>query len=181
MKAKIASILLIGVLLSIVGCKKPTYCGDITIAIDCQPISFTENYSNLIKNPSVFFIKAVTSDVEEQNYTYLRYEVIKDLKGNFTHKSHFFYSGSAAPSEIKHSTSEKSNIHESDTFVMLLLKACEISGRDMDDIYTPTGCATTMLKFSNGYVSGHVSHIEKDNKQTMSWNEFQKLLKSTKK
>jgi len=135
---------------------------------DCHLNSFTETYSDNFKKKDIFFIKGVVSDIQEYN---CNFKVIEDLKENIAHKPNIFV--------WHYGTIITRYYSEKDTLVVLLHKCISDNDEKTHD-YTTFLCETSVLNLSNGYVSGYI--LPKGGyKQTMEWNEFQKLLKSTKK
>ena len=145
---------------------------------DCPAISFKENYLSNFQKNEVFFIKGVALNVFEYGRTI---EVIEDIKGNFTDKSFVFVWGGGVPSGGSYCPiSERSDnityYNENDTLIMLVGKTyqrCDGGIENPEDYVTPS-CALTVLKLSNGYVTGYISPWE----DAVLWEELQKELQT---
>jgi hypothetical protein len=146
---------------------------------DCREISFKENYLKYFQKDEVFFIKGIALDVFEYGRTI---KVIEDLKGNFTGESSIFVWGAGNPPGGKGCMSiERCDVitqyQKNDTLIMLVgpvaIKNCFETFGD----YTTIPCAYSILKFSNGFVSGYIHPWELSWEEiTMSWEELQELL-----
>ena len=155
--------LLIGILLIMAGCdKKSSFNHCYTMASYVHNPPFSENYSDYIKKSGFFFIKGVVLDDRSIGAHSREVKVVKDLKGNLGRKS-------SIPIWFN------IDVSQNDTLIMLLHK-CYIDNQKGHD-YKTFQRGSNVLYFSNGYVSGNIT----DEHTTMSWDEFQKLLKSTKK
>ena len=142
MKRIILNSILLGILFTFTGCKKEVSCGR-GIAWDCYVKSFTETYPDYFKKNRVFFIKGMTLDAEKDGYNI---KVIEDLKGNFTRKSNIFvWNGGGGDIAQYHN----------DTLIMHLMK-CKDSDDSIDYTYMTLPCTYSVLKLSNGYVTGYI-------------------------
>ena len=145
---------------------------------DCDVKSFKENYVSNIQKNEVFFIKGVALEIFEYGRTI---KVIEDLKGNYIGESSIFVWGGGDPSEgsgfVCISNERSDNItqyQENDTLIMIVVKSYRYESCPIEDSndYATIACAYSVLKLSNGFVTGHISAgIE-----TMLWEELQELL-----
>ena len=154
--------------------------------------SFKENYLNNFPKYEVFFVKGVALEVYEYGRTV---KVIEDLKGNFDDESFIFVWGAGFPSEESGFTGFETNrcdlitLHqEKDTLIMLLgapvvFEFEEGSGIEAHGDYATIECAYSVLKLSNGLVTGRIFPAEVwevyPQEITMSWEELQTSLNTT--
>jgi len=185
MKKIILITILIGIILLFANCRKSGVVGVCIEYVEYE--SFARCYSELNKKNGVFFIKGmVLNEYSGGN----KIEVMEDLRGNFRDKSHInvWYC---------------SSYPENDTLIMPLRK-CEGDHKGISYEYEGVKGGYPILRLSNGYVNGYI--LSKDDKwlkslsqkeqasilenlhhnteiwewQTMSWDNFQKLLKTIK-
>ena len=149
---------------------------------NCLEVSFTENYLSNFQKDEVFFIKGVAMDVFEYGRTI---KVIEDLKGNFIGESSIFVWGAGFPSNVSEfeacMTVERWDIitqyQENDTLIMLINPVCFENCLEIFGDYTTISCAFSVLKLSNGFVTGYIHPWEILWEQTtISLEELQKLL-----
>jgi len=149
---------------------------------DCIEISFKENYLNNFKKNEIFFIKGVAQEIFEYGRTI---EVIEDLKGNFVGESSIFVWGAGnPPSDSVCMTVERWDIitqyQENDTLIMLINPVAYEDCLETFGGYTTIGCAYSVLKLSNGFVTGRIfpplEEWQYPEEITISWEELQKKL-----
>jgi hypothetical protein len=172
MKQKILKILVISILLML----------SVRSNADCRETSFKENYSNNFQKENVFFIKGVALDVFEYGRTI---KVIEDLKGNFTGESSIFVWGAGNPPSscmIVVTIERWDNIiryQENDTLIMLVSPVVFENCFETFGDYETITCAYSVLKLSNGFVTGYIHPWGPLwGETTMSWEELQELLKN---
>ena len=175
MKTKILKMILIG-LLSIFSIHSKASCD--------EEISFKENYSKNFQKDKVFFIKGVALEVYEYGRTI---KVVEDLKGNFYDEPFIFVWGGGFPSEgsgfigIETNRSDVITWHqENDTLIMLLGRPIVFEeGIETSGDYATMECTFSVLKLSNGFVTGCISPpftTYQCMDVTMPWEELQMLL-----
>jgi|GEM_PF-2592967 len=147
---------------------------------DCIETSFKENYLKNFQKNEIFFIKGVALDVFEYGRTI---KVIEDLKGNYTGESSIFVWGAGNP-PADCMTIERWDIitqyQENDTLVMLISPVVFENCLETFGDYTTITCAYSVLKLSNGFVTGHIYPWgELWGEKTMSWEELQELLSNS--
>jgi len=150
-------------------------------------ILFKENYLDNFQKDEVFFIKGVALDVFEYGRTI---KVIEDLKGNLVDESYIFVWGAGRPSDGRPylptlRMEDMLSYNENDTLIMLLTKPyVREEGIETSDDYATFPCSFSVLKLSNGLVTGYIyTPLNPDilyEENIVSWKELQKeLLNST--
>jgi len=147
--------------------------------------SFQEAYLKDSPKDDIFFIKGVAWDVFE----YGRYiEVIEDLKGNLADESPIFVWGGGCPSDrdkyvcMSSSRMVMTQYNENDTLIMIVNKiSVSYDGFiETTDDYAIIGCACSVLKLSNGFVTGLIfpplEWWQDPEEITMPWEELKALL-----
>ena len=143
--------------------------------------SFKENYARNIQDEQVFFIKGVALDVVE----YGRHiKVIEDLKGNFTGNTTILVWGGGDSSSGRNCISNEkldylALYQENDTLIMLVKPVTYENCVEVFGGYTTFSCKQSVLKLSNGYVTGLINPYIWDEpwqEVTMPWDELQKFL-----
>jgi len=172
MKKELLKLLLISVLSMISLCSNA----------DCyEVLPFKETYLNTCqKNDGFFIIKGVAQSVYEHGRTI---KVIEDLKGNFEGESSVFVWGiggncfSVSDDIICLEEHRMDNIiqyQENDTLIMLLGNPRVFEwGIETSADYATIECAASVLKLSNGFVTGYISSFEE--KETVLWEDLQAL------
>ncbi len=148
---------------------------------DCEERAFIDNYLSSKKSDKCFFIKGVALDVFEYGRTI---KVIEDLKGNFVDDSLIFVWGWGDPGPGCMTTERWDIItqyEENDTLIMLIVPVFFENCLEVFGDYTTIACASSVLKLSNGFVTGRIFFPWGNfwNEATISWEEFQELLNST--
>jgi len=174
MKTKILSILLISILsLFITGCERePEMC------ISFAEFSFKQTYLRHFQNDDVFLIKGVASDVNKHGR---KIEVIKDLKGNFDGQSNIFVWGATG---IMCGTLERvdarfdfiTQYNKNDTLIMFIDRVHRRFRGDIErsSDYTTLNSYSSVIKLSNGFVSGFVNYWN----VPVRWNDLQNELQA---
>ncbi len=146
---------------------------------DCNVLSFKEIYLASSRDNAVFCIKGVALETHKYGRTI---KVIEDLKGNFTGESSIFVWGNNSPhfdDSIVCIINERSDhitqYQENDTLIMLVAKATDRCGETSNE-YQTMGCAYSILKLSNGFVTGPITWGIK----TIPLEELHSLLNPTK-
>jgi hypothetical protein len=124
----------------------------------------------------VFFIRGEVLEVIHHGN---RIKIIEDIKGNFNDQSTFIVWGAGA---ISARVNSLYNNNVSDTLLVLMKKTdlqentlcpqCEQYEQPED--FMTLGCYRSVLKLSNGYVSGRLINAMQDT--TMLWSELQNRL-----
>jgi hypothetical protein len=177
MKRIIEIILLASILSIAVGCKKENPKNGTNL--DCLDASFTENYSMNIQNDGIFFIKGIALDMFKYGR---KIKVIEDLKGNFTGNSPVLVWGEGRNDCIEINRWDHLSLYnQNDTLIMMLE---ETHKRCSDDVersgdYATVTCAYSILKLSNGNVSGYITPQEERDMwyKDMSREEMQTFVK----
>ena len=162
MKAKIFKILLISIL-SILSMYSNANCGWVA--------TFKENYLYYFQKDDIFFIKGVALDVFEYGRTI---EVIEDLKGNFTGESSIFvWGGGNSPKDSGCIPTNERMDHielyqENDTLIMLV-KSVTFECLEAISDYTTITCGYSVLKLSNGFVTGEILPLEERDADWWNW------------
>jgi hypothetical protein len=124
---------------------------------DCWERSFKENYLNNFQKNEVFFIKGIALDVFEYGRTI---KVVEDLKGNFTGESSIFIWGAGNPSGGGCMTVERCDVitqyQKNDTLIILVSPVTTENCFETFGDYTTITCAYSILRLSNGFVSGYI-------------------------
>ena len=181
------------------------------LCIDCEIFTFVQAYLNHFQDEEIFFIRGVALDVYKHGR---EIKVIEDLKGNFSNNSSIFVWGMSSTSFCDNKGRQDMRIdditkyHKSDTLIMLITNnVSENFNWDIErsNDYKTLGAHFSVLKFSNGYVTGHIlpseekedrwwenmsreemisflESLSEEERQTifmdiMPWEEFQELLK----
>ena len=168
---------MISILFIIAGCKKPevcAYCGDFT---------FEQTYLKHVQYNEIFLIKGVALDVIQHGRAI---KVVEDLKGNFDDKPAILVWGASSISFCDDKGRQDLRVdyitqyHKNDTLIMLIKNAYSRFFMDIEKpgtYATLGGCQLSVLQFSNDSVSGPITSYWR---QTLSWEDFQKLLNSNK-
>lgn len=177
MKAKILNIVLpISILLFFTACER---YNDATSCIDCETSTFKQTYLSSFQDNEVFLIKGVALDVDKHGR---EIKVVEDLKGNFTGKSSVFVWGASNTSFCDHKGRQDMRIdniniyQKNDTLIMLITnKVLENFNRDIErpNDYKALGCCYSVLKLSEGYVTGNIHYWQNN----VPWAELQNELK----
>ena len=156
------------------------FCANIsTLYADCFHISsFTENYIKNFNNNKVFFIRGVALDVVEYGRTI---KVIEDLKGNFDGESTIFVWGSGDPPKgciTINGWDDITKYKENDTLVMFIGDAVDYYGSCLEKPgdYKTLSCSSSVLKESNGILTGYIHSGPSWEETSMTWEELQDLL-----
>lgn len=168
MKVKIIY-LIVGIMLITSGCKKIQEG-------DCYSYSFKSNYFiNFYKSDDTFIVIGVASETKKHGR---HIKVIEDLKGNFADKSSIFVWGACDVYQTKkvYRSSRMDYItqyQKNDTLIMIMSKAYPRYDGDIEkyDDYATLPCYTSVLKISDGYVTGHIDGY---GVETALWEELQK-------
>jgi hypothetical protein len=143
--------------------------------------SFKQNYARNFQKENVIFIKGVALNSVE----YGRYiKVIEDLKGNFKGDSIILVWGAENPNcEEAYISNNKVDYlleyQEHDTLIMLVKPVNYVYCIEVVNGYATFDCAYSVLKLSNGYVTGRINpYIQGESWQniTMSWEEALRFL-----
>ena len=142
-----------------------------------ETLSFKKTYLNTCQRDDIFFIKGIAGEVHEHGRII---EVIEDLKGNFDGESSIVVWGRGSYTvldEIIWDTRTDNIIQyqEQDTLIMLVGSPNVIEGGiEATGDYATLGCAVSVLKLSNGYVTGRIdgTTIVID-ERSMEWEELQ--------
>jgi len=156
MKIKNINILLLISILSIIaGCSKdpaPIVC------VDYASFSFKQTYLEHFQNDDFFLIKGVALDVNKHGR---EIKVIEDLKGNFTGKSSIFVWGTTGSSSCGNNPDARmdyiTQYQKNDTLIMFVEKVQSNKKIERSGDYTTLNCFASVLKLSNGYVTGYIN------------------------
>ena len=169
MKKKIFNTLLVSILLINLGCK-PEVCAD------CVPFTFKETYLKYFQDDDFFLIKGEALDIKKHGRNI---KVIEDLKGNFTNKSSVFVWGGSSTSfcgkgRLDMRGDDITQYHKNDTLIMFITTNSTKYNRNIEKIgdYATLGCYPSVLKLSDGYVTGIIDLYT----ETMLWSELQEEL-----
>jgi len=146
----------------------------------CFPRSFKETYLKHFQNNEIFLIKGEALLVNKHGR---EIKVIEDLKGNFGGKSSIFVWGISdivlpgTGSTVSTSDGRVDNItqyNNGDTLIIFIKKAHKrFSGIERSGDYATLGeCNPSVIKLSNGYVSGRVNGLN----VPVPWKEMQEEL-----
>ena len=140
--------------------------------------SFKKTYLNTCQDNDIFFIKGIAGEVYEHGRTI---KIIEDLKGNLGDKSSIFVWGIGGNCYFtldgmvcyeEHRTDNIIQYNENDTLIMLVGNPRVFEGGiETYNDYATLGCASSVLKLSNGFVTGRIDNWIEDN--TMAWEELQ--------
>jgi len=146
--------------------------------------SFIEGYRDTFNNKNegfseVFLIKGIASDVYEYGRTI---KVIEDLKGNFVGDSSIFVWGdyiSGFDFGSFHCMSVErmddiTKYQENDTLIMLVFSVGYEQEQCLETFgdYVTVTCAHSVLKFSNGFVTGHITPFDVNYGLGITWEEW---------
>ena len=93
--------------------------------------------------------------------------VVEDLNGNFADKSYIFVWGQSSTSFCNNENrpldmriDDITQYLENDTLIMFVKKAHKRYNKDIErtDDYVTLGCYPSVLKLSNGYVTGYINN-----------------------
>ena len=172
MKRVLVFTLLIGIFLTIAGCSKkeePVLC------VDFLTFPFKQTYLRYFQDEEIYFIKGVALDVNKHGR---EIKIIEDLKGNFADKSSIFVWGTTGnqcgnpDARMDYITQYNKN----DTLIMFIEKASKRfnfnGGIERHSDYTVLGGYSSVVKLSNGYVTGYINNWGVD----ILWDELQEEL-----
>ena len=156
-----------------------------SIAVDCMASSFMEGISMYSNDNDLYIIKGIVLDNIEYG---LKIKLIEDLKGNFPESVSEFIAWGNGNAFIELNRLDNLTLYsKQDELYMLLTPTRDILAEmvppdskwlEKAEDYTTLNCTFSVLKLSDGYVSGYIlaNNGLYDNEQTMSHNDFQKKL-----
>jgi hypothetical protein len=165
----------ISILLFIAGCESDH---DFTSCADCETSTFKQTYLRYFQDDEVFLIKGVALDVAKHGR---EIKVVEDMKGNFSGKSSVFVWGAGSTSSCDDQGRQDMRIdnitqyHENDTLIMLITnKVLKQFNWDIErpNDYKTLGCCYSILKLSDGYVTGNMDYWQ----NKVPWEELQEEL-----
>jgi len=128
-------------------------------AADCHLASFLVNYSENYKKADVYFIRGIATKLKHEGG--LNIKLIEDLKGNFPKNvTTITVWGGYNPGQGKMTIERLDNfsIYKNQDMLLMLLTPSTIwkynSEPEKKGDYATIGCAYSVLKLSNGYVTG---------------------------
>ncbi|MDR0733151.1 MAG: hypothetical protein LBF08_03700 [Dysgonamonadaceae bacterium] len=152
--------------------EKDTPKEEIIIGGDCDPQPFSVTYASYKNDPDIYFIKGEVVDVVQHGN---EIKIIQDFKNNFESNTIITVWGSGRicpridPLYKNHRTDTLLLfIKKTDLLENLLCPQCE--HYEQPDDYMTMGCYFSVLKLSNGTVSGRITDIYGDT--TMLWADF---------
>jgi hypothetical protein len=152
--------------------EEPIECADI------HAFTFTQTYLKYLQDDDVFFIKGVASDVNNHGR---EIKIIEDLKGNLVGKSSIFVWGQSSTSFCDNKRRQDLRLDDltqyqkNDTLIMFIHnKVTENFNWEIERStdYKTLGACASVLKLSNGYVTGYVNYWG----VVVSWKELQEEL-----
>jgi hypothetical protein len=136
------------------------------MANDCFIDTFNSNYSSNYDSTDVFFIKGVKLKTV---YHGMQIKVLEDIKQNLHEDTIMVWCSDGASFRVEYSAS----YNDTDTLYMLITKT-DLEGNDQGDLneipddlekpedYMPIHCAFSILKYSNGFITGRITSIQQD-------------------
>ncbi|MFQ3578690.1 MAG: T9SS type A sorting domain-containing protein [Bacteroidales bacterium] len=136
------------------------------MANDCEIITFNSNYSSNYNNTDVFFIKGVKL---KTIYHGIQLKILEDFKQNLQEDTIMVWCSDGNSFRVENSACYNDN----DTLYMLITKT-DLEGNDPGDLneipddleklddYMPIHCAYSILKYSNGFITGKITSIQQD-------------------
>ena len=162
-------------------CELPSL--SIGMAVNCPVYSFMEGVSMYSECSNVYVIKGIALD----EYEYGRnIQLVEDLKGNFPKDVDTFVAWGDGRIGIAVDRSDYLNIYDNqDVLIMLLMSVRnlaesvppEFTWIEKPEDYCTFPCVKSVLRLSDGYVTGIIAPCDVLEDQTMPWNDFQKELK----
>ena len=162
-----------------------TSMGDAKMMRDCIVSTFMEGVSMYSNCSDVFIIKGMALDV----YEYGRHiKLLEDMRGNFPKNLNTFIVWGDGSSIIESNRMDDMRLYsDQDVLIMLLTPTRESLSMSMihpeswfekPEDYTTIPCTCSVLKLSDGYVTGCLTPEEGFDyvEQTMQWSDFQKVL-----
>ena len=149
------------------------------LCISFAYFTFKQTYLSYFHDDDVFLIKGVALDVDGHGR---KIEVIEDLKGNFTDKSSIFVWGSTGVlcsnkfEQIDARFDFITQYQVNDTLIMFIRNAHIRFNGDIEspNDYTTLLSYSSIIKWSNGYVSGWINNWYVD----VLWDDLQKELQT---
>ena len=144
------------------------------MANDCEIITFNSNYSSNYNSTDVFFIKGVKLKTV---YHGIQIKILEDLKKNLNEDTITVWCSDGNSFRVENSAW----YYDNDTLYMLIKKT-DLEGNDPGDLneipddlekpndYMPIHCAYSILKYSNGFITGKITSIQQDT--TISVSDF---------
>ena len=141
------------------------------MASDCFIDTFNSNYSSNYNSADVFFIKGVKLKTV---YHGMQIKIIEDLKQNLHADTIMVWCSDGNSFRVENSAW----YNDADTLYMLITKT-DLEGNDQgnlseipDDLekpedYMPIHCAFSILKYSNGFVTGRITSIQQNTTITL--------------
>jgi len=149
------------------------------LGLDCPIASFQEGVSRFPKCCNTYIIKGIVEGKIEYG---LNIKFVEDLKGNFPKNVSTFNAWGDNGGSFRYGILSIYDI--SDVLIMHLIPVDENkvyhSGASDVPCFEKPGdfctfpCTVSVLKFSDGYVSGHI--LPNNNQDILPWKVFQKLL-----
>jgi hypothetical protein len=140
------------------------FCIDM-IACDCSIQAFMTNYVNNYNNDDFFFIKGIKMKTEHHG---MQIKLIEDIKGNFQENKNILmvWGDSGATCRLDHSA-----IYNDNDTLYMLLKKTDMAGNfltpdnedfEKEEDYMTINCGYSIVKFSNGYITGKITSVAND-------------------
>ena len=192
---RVIFICIAGILLMIAGCleKEEDLITEITneeetpneeeapgMCVSILALTFKQTYLKYFQDDEVFLIKGVALNVDKHGR---EIKVIEDLKGNLEGKSSIFVWGMSSTSFCDNKgrqdlrLDDLTQYQENDTLVMFITnKVSENFNWDIErsNDYKTLGACFSILKFSNGYVTGTINNWSYD----VPWKDLQEELQT---
>jgi len=159
MKIKFLNVVTISILALFAGCANKNEETPSQLSADCADISFLENYSLNCKNENVALIKGVALDVYRHGRNI---KIIDVFNGNLSVNSSIFVWGAGTAEQGGEGmTIERWDIitqyDKNDTLIMIVEKIIKSArSRENPGDYETIQCAHSILKLSNGNVTGKI-------------------------
>jgi len=157
--------------------------GDSRMMLNCNVSSFLEGVSTYSNCNDLYIIIGIALDANEYGRSFKLFE---DLKGNFpTNMNTFSVWGDGATTFELNRMDDLRMYGDQDVLIMLLTPARDLSYMtpegtwiEKPEDFTTITCTKSVLKFSDGYVTGYLTPVEGFNfvEQKMKWSDFQKEL-----
>lgn len=175
-------VILIMLATSTIGCNKTsnTEEGSLPLSLNCTVCSFMEGASNNSNNNDIYLIKGIVLDKIEYG---LKIRLVEDLKGNFPENVNTFIVWGGNDRTASYERSDNLSIYnKQDALIMLLISIRDLSvvwfnpNVEKQEDYSTVICTKSVLKLSNGYVTGNIFDYYGVEQQTIPYDDFQKKL-----
>lgn len=143
------------------------------IQADCFISTFSSNYSNNYDNSDVYFVKGVKL---KTIYHGIQLKVLEDIKHEILEDTIMVWCSDGNSFRVEYA----SDFNDNDTLYMLITKT-DLEGnahRDLNEIpndtespsdYMPIHCSFSILKYSNGFLTGRITSLSQDTTVSVSY------------